>query len=324
MAALANNDLGEQNTTSINTPERIISSCPEIITSSGDSIPLNDITADGAEVSNDGIISIQPGNRNRDSQFACPIGIGFSANTALTDPTINNSVNNIANIKPGDLDPSALIQISVVSPVSPNPYRKLIAEQPKSIPGAITLAHTFSNGEANRLTQAGITIGCNTNNNYLDLNNGNVLFSPDSDIVIGTGEGKVSVGSGATVFIMESDKDLILYDLHQSKPKQVCVTVNREKLILEPGRMLVLTKEKTSDFKKLSMNCHCIRYRRAQALDLQDNSITAFAADFSICSALTKLQPLKQLLSSSDKREQLLVERILKGAIVLEACGHRS
>lgn len=347
------NDVDNQTSISTNTDNKTISSCAAIVTSTGEVLPLNNITTDGAEVSNGEIVTINSRNTVNDSQLGCPAAL--IQNTALINPIITNSIDDISKIKIGELDVATLNQISlppgaviisntfkpnsptaisnnnpapppvsIITPVPPNPSRRLIAERHRFVPGTITLAHSFSGAEANRLTQAGITIGCNTANNYLNLDNGNVLFSPDADIVIGTGKGTVSIGSGATVFIMESDKDVVLYDLHQTKPKQVCITINKERLIMEPGRMLVLTKQKTNDFKKLSVNCHAVPYRKAQELDLEDNTITVFAADFSICSALTRLQPLKKLLSSTDKREQSIVDSVLKGAITLEAYTHHS
>ncbi len=156
-----------------------------------------------------------------------------------------------------------------------------------------------------------------TPTNYFNLDSGNILISSENDLTIGTEEGVVSIGSGATIFVMESRTDMIIYDLYQTKPKQVSVIVNNHKLVMEPGCMLVITKEKTRNFENLSANCHSVRYRKAQEIDLQESTVNAFVANFSIMSALVRIQPLKQLVDSKDKRDQLLLQKLLKSAAML-------
>ena len=170
-----------------------------------------------------------------------------------------------------------------------------------------------NNSEHSKATQAGFV----TQTNYFNLDSGNILISPERDLIIGTEEGLVSIGSGATIFVMESRTDMIIYDLYQTKPKQVSVTINNHKLVMEPGCMLVITKEKTRSFEELNANCHSIRYRKAQEIDLQESAVSAFVANFSIFSALVRIQPLKQLVDSKDKRDQLLLQKLLKSAAML-------
>ena len=156
-----------------------------------------------------------------------------------------------------------------------------------------------------------------TQTNYISLDSGNILVSPDKDIIIGTQEGVVSIGSGAAIFVMESGIDTVIYDLYQARPEQVSVVVNKHKLVMQPGCMLVLTKEKTKDFEQLAANCHSISYRRAQEIDLKEDTINAFVANFSIFSALVKIQPLKELVDSKDRKDQQLLNKLLKSAVML-------
>ena len=81
-------------------------------------------------------------------------------------------------------------------------------------------------------------------NNHLNIDRGNVLVSPHKDIVVGTHEGNISIASGATAFVMESGHDVVIYDLDQSMPKQISVMVGNHKVVMEPGQMLVLTRQK--------------------------------------------------------------------------------
>ncbi len=153
--------------------------------------------------------------------------------------------------------------------------------------------------------------------NYFNLERGNLLVSPERDISIDVQAGIISIASGATVFIMKSGMDIVVYDLYQVRPKQVSILVNQRKLMMESGYMLVLTTQQTKNFEDLDIDCHSIKYCKAQKINLEQNTINAFVADFSIFSAISRIQPLKQLLDSKDKREQLLLDKLLKSAAML-------
>ena len=154
-------------------------------------------------------------------------------------------------------------------------------------------------------------------NNCINLDSGNILISPDRDIAISTDKGTVSIASGATIFLMSSTKGMIIYDLQQTKPKQVSVVVNKHRLVMEPGRMLVLTRQKARSFEELEANCHRVSYRKPEEIELQGDDMTAFAAGFSISSALMKIMPLKQLINSSEKRDRILLDKLIKSAVIL-------
>jgi len=192
-------------------------------------------------------------------------------------------------------------------------------EQSGFLPGIEIDACRFGGDEANRLAREGILIGSNSKCNFIDLEHGNILLAPEKDIVIGTHQSKISIESGATVFVAEYGNDVIVYDLLQTKPKQVSVTVlaNKQKIILEPGRMLVVTGQNTDDFEKLEVYCHCVAYHNVKPLDLHNNTVRAFVADFSIASAMVTIQPLKELTASNNRQDKLAVERLVKGAVIL-------
>lgn len=187
------------------------------------------------------------------------------------------------------------------------------------IPGAAIYASTPGGDEANRLAKDGVFIGTDSKSNYIDLANGNILLNPEKDITVGTHAGNIYVGAEATVFIIECGNDVVLYDLFQTKPKQVAVIVGIHKLVMHPGRMLVITRQNTDDFEKIALNCHSIAYSNAQPLNLhsQKDAITAFVANFSIPSALITIQPLKQLIASNNQQDKITLERLVRSSIIL-------
>jgi hypothetical protein len=184
------------------------------------------------------------------------------------------------------------------------------------IKGAKTYEHEFAANEQSRLQSEGVLIASNTAHNYFNLDRGNVLFNPSQNIVVGTHEGNVYIGPGSHVLVMETGHDVIIYNLHDDAPERVSIVAANKKLVLEPGRILVLTRQKTNNFESLLTPCHGIGYRNIKQVDL-DNSIKAFYGDFSIPSALTIVVPLKKLLSSNDPRDKRTLERIIKTSSML-------
>jgi len=187
------------------------------------------------------------------------------------------------------------------------------------IPGVAIYASSFSSDEANRLGREGISIGRLSSRDYLDFEGGNILLNPEKNVLVGTRSGDCHIGAGAIVFMVNSGEDLVIYDLLQTSPKQVYAIVNKQKIFMEPGRLLVLTNQNIEDFDKLPVDCHRVAYRNSQKLDIgrQSGNTKVFAADFSIASAMVTVQPLKRLTLSKNPQDKIDVQRILKGAVLL-------
>jgi hypothetical protein len=185
------------------------------------------------------------------------------------------------------------------------------------IPGAKSYNHTFNGKELSQLIQEGIQLKHPTAENHLNLDKGNVLLSPDKDIVVGTHEGNIHMAAGAIAFIMESGNDVVIYDLRQSGPKQINIVVGKNELTLHPGHMMVLTREHVTDFEDIDTECHMISYRGAQQIPLTHTEVKAFAAEFSIASAIITIKPLNELIASESKDDHVVLEKIIKGAVML-------
>lgn len=181
------------------------------------------------------------------------------------------------------------------------------------VDGTAMYVNDYGIDEVNRLAKEGILIGSDSEDNYINLEHGNVLLNPEKDTLIGTSHGKISIGPGSTVFIMQSTNSLVVYDISQTQPQQITVTVNGKAIVLESGRMFVLTRENTRNFEKLNINCHAVTYSNVQSLDL-DNNIKAFLANFSVASALVTIEPLKRLTVSHNRRDKLALEQLVNNA----------
>src|ERR1700677_3445401 len=84
--------------------------------------------------------------------------------------------------------------LALAQPQSPNLTNKAafeqetrsIEEQNHVIPGVFIYAHNFGGDEANMLAQDGVLIGSKSADKYIDLQSGNVLLTPEKDIVVET------------------------------------------------------------------------------------------------------------------------------------------
>ncbi|HIA54971.1 MAG TPA: hypothetical protein EYN91_23295 [Candidatus Melainabacteria bacterium] len=136
-------------------------------------------------------------------------------------------------------------------------------------------------------------------------------------MVVGTHEGNVHIPAGAIAFIMENGNDVAIFDFHQTNTKSIRVVSGGKLITLDPGRMVLLSREKTDNFEEIAHHCRCIGYRHAKTEQLND-SIRAFAMDFSIPSALNAVMPFKQMLASSVPQEKKVIEKLMMDAVLLQ------
>ncbi len=186
------------------------------------------------------------------------------------------------------------------------------------IPGVAVYARNCGMDEARRLAADGVIIGQDSENGCIHLIAGNILLNQDKDMAVCFEQGKICIGANSMVFVMRSEEGLVLYDLYQAKPKQVFVMVNNQKLFVEPSQMLVLTSQSTDDFEKLGLNCHCVDYCNGAALHLPNSQLQAYSAQFSIVSAMVSIRPLKSLVCSHNQQDKSALDKLIKGAIILQ------
>jgi len=185
------------------------------------------------------------------------------------------------------------------------------------IPGTKVYGSSFAGANLNKLIKDGLVIASNTGNNYLNIDRGNVLLSPDKDIIVGTHEGNVYVSRGAIIFLMESGHDVVIYDFSQNNSKQVSIIINKHKVFLEPGMMAVLTRQNVKQFEDIDADCHYVSYRNARLLNLAEKEIKVFMAKFSTSSAVLNVEPLQELLASSAKEDKIVLNQIAKSAVIM-------
>jgi len=181
------------------------------------------------------------------------------------------------------------------------------------IAGTTVSAFRFGADEINRLAKDGVILTSDSGHNCFNLEHGNILLTPDTDILISTNHGKIFIGAKATVFIMKSNHDVVVYDMVQTKPNQVSVVINRQRLAMEPGNMLALSNQNIQRLSDMEIDCRSITHHRAQLINLKNNT-KAFRANFSIASAMTNIQPLRRLTYSPYKKDKSTLDKLWKNA----------
>lgn len=187
------------------------------------------------------------------------------------------------------------------------------------ISGSKTYSNSFDqNGaETARLAKEGVVLASNSNGNFINIDKGNVVFAPKEDIVVGTHEGNVHIPKGAVVLIMETGADVAIANLHQNNTRDVKIVSGGKLVSLCPGRALLLSRVETDDFNDVGHPFQMIGYRKPDAKKLND-SITAFKMEFSIPSAMAKVQPIRQMMNSNDPQDKKIVKNLLMNAIMLQ------
>ncbi len=230
--------------------------------------------------------------------------------TASANPKLTLSDNLLALAQP--------IAVGIPKcPIAIEQQDGLTEKESQYVKGVKTYAHTFGNYEINCPANNGIIIGPESGNGFIDLRNGNILLSAELNMIISTHEGKIHIGSGTTAFVCEYGNNVVVYDLVQSKPNRMFVVVGQNRLTMEPGQMLVLTRENINNFEKLEVTCRTVAYRNARLLNFGNGAVNVFIANFSIPSALVIIQPLKLLVISKNKEDKLLLDKLLKSAALV-------
>ena len=184
------------------------------------------------------------------------------------------------------------------------------------IMGARTFKSNFDNTEAQRLTRLNVGIG-NYGNGFIEMLSGNCVFAPDRNIVVRTQFGNVSIKAGSIAFIMNTGKEVGVYDLHDNGLNGITVfDKNRHIELRNPGSMVVMTRPETKDFKGVNDNLRWIAYRNTSKHG-DMNTVRVFTSDFSLPSALQNVLPLREMRASKEAEDKNAVEKIMKNAVIM-------
>lgn len=151
--------------------------------------------------------------------------------------------------------------------------------------------------------------------NCLVLERGNLLLAPDKDLNIQLKNAVIHLSAGSVLLVMDSGMNVAIFDLHDKKHGDVSICTDNKSIALRPGLEALLSSDQHPDFDYDNPGAE-IGFRKVRTENL-DDKLTVSVSEFSIRSALKKIQPLKELLTSSDAQEQLLARQLLRNAVSL-------
>lgn len=187
----------------------------------------------------------------------------------------------------------------------------------KAIPGATIHRSNFDSEEVSRLAKEGILIGSNSFGQQINLISGNVLISPDKDTIISAAGAEIQLAAGSSAFIVNNTDGLTIYDLHQTRAKQIAIKFAGNKFIVEPGQLLILTKHNVVDFQTLKTNCRRVPYTNAKSAVSAEAPMNIFLGQFSLIAALVNIAPLKHVIQSNNIQDKKLLDRLVRDAVML-------
>jgi hypothetical protein len=128
------------------------------------------------------------------------------------------------------------------------------------------------------------------------------------------GDAKIAIAKGAAAFIIASGNDLGVLSFHEQGKEDVVVNVGGKTFNLRAGEQIWIThSSKTWG----SINPMPEVGVRSQA-EFAAADTRVLVSEFSIPSAMGKLQTLKNLSGSNEAHERAMYQKILKNAVVLQ------
>ncbi len=196
------------------------------------------------------------------------------------------------------------IRISFTTNVS-NDSKYSLESRVLSTLAQLRSASSLSNEHNNQIYRTG--------QNNIELLSGRILLTPDEDMIVNTSVGSISIKAGAVVLLNVSNGSLAVYDLIDTRLGHVKVSSANTSTIMAPGSVLYLSKNKAATIKSLNQEAFPLR----NVMRSETGALVAHSAEFSIASAISKIDILRKAFLSNSATDKQLLNKICKGAAVL-------
>ena len=142
------------------------------------------------------------------------------------------------------------------------------------------------------------------------LNKGNIIFAPSVDTRVETPFGNIDVDAKSVALIFASDRGVAVFNLDDMHRDAVRFHAGGQKLVLAPGRHVVVTSKAVKSFEMVNA-VEAIGYRFITDTELGEG-LRAFSAEFSIPSAIGAIKPLKSMINSKTPEAIRLRTHLIK------------
>ncbi len=144
---------------------------------------------------------------------------------------------------------------------------------------------------------------------------GRGIFVPSSDTTVETPKGTVRIGAGSVAFLVLTEQQLAVYDLHDTHKRSITVETGDRSFTLAPGRHLLVGQGDVNGYSDVNP-VECLMHRNIVKSDLEHGN-WVFTSEFSVPYAVQAIKPLRAVMHSSDTRARSVANRILKTAAIL-------
>jgi hypothetical protein len=152
---------------------------------------------------------------------------------------------------------------------------------------------------------------------YLDQ--GVLLLAPETDTMVRTSCGVIQVSANAAALIIAFDGGIAVYNFHDTRHGAVVINSLGHKLIVAPGRNAVLTSRNVHYYEEVNP-AGFVGYRGLVS-KMHTDGVKTFQSEFDVAAMLRGVQPLKQLVCSSQTQDRKVANSILKTAAILNSIG---
>jgi hypothetical protein len=155
-----------------------------------------------------------------------------------------------------------------------------------------------------------------------ELPQGALLIAPERSTVVPTPFGTVKVASKSVALIVSSKDGLSVYNLDETHRDSITISVNDETVSLEPGSHVTVTHDTNDRFEQVNP-AQYIAYRNIRSRGMKGN-LKAYHSEFNHLTAIAGLEPLREMIRSSDPAKRKIGEHMLKTSALLSVMNNSS
>jgi hypothetical protein len=241
--------------------------------------------------------------------LVAPSSVGLSLpNSGLFSVTQNsaNALSSLASISTGsrlaNVQTSGTLQTTGAFGIQRQSQSSISSDQNKVLNGGVSLK-----GKSGR--------GGNHSMVTTELPEGVLLLAPERLTVVSTPFGSVQIADKTLALLVSNEKGLSVYNLDDSRRDSVVVHVNGENVCILPGRHMTITNDKFDSFEQVNP-APFVGYRNVRSRSLNGN-LKAFHTEFNHMTAIAGLEPLRNMIKSSDPAKRKVAEHMLKTSALL-------
>lgn len=158
--------------------------------------------------------------------------------------------------------------------------------------------------------------------NHVEAPRGKTLFVPNAQMTVSTRFGDVELSGGSVVLISNESNGIAIYNVCDQSKNSVALNVAGQKMTVSPGRHLLVTQDRSSDFASVN-HVESVMHRNVETASLS-STLTVHSSEFSVPSAMSGVLPLRALVESKHPDARKIAQKVVKTTAVLLHLGVNS